>query len=361
MRRSTSSAIALATVLLVGACKGDTSKKQESPGEGAVPAAPATPTAPAPVKRLSEDLRPGPRNAERARIAIHLETCLLGSAPPAVGCYTDTVRARLVGARDVSASGRDAVVALHAGGFGLGLKDVGYKPILTMVKGAEALLVFHLAGTTDGELPGAKPEPKTGAKPVALVGAVYVRYDKSDAIVEWQAHLDRLSALGQTAGSELAFRPPAPAHDAEPIRRLASGFGSEAKNVALLQHLADDLDQHDPKLMARYYTADATLWRAWRPDESRGIEAIMAAYASEYAGSTDSDYTLQWKWVAMDHVVVQLERSGTHTGPLFGSDKPGKRSYTVRELHVMRVEEGAFAEHRIFLDDLDLAGQIGVR
>lgn len=361
-------AVALSAFALfaVGACKDKASdgqkagkaKAKQPAANGTRPAAPNK-SSPQPILNgyRSLDVRPGPRHAERSKVADKLEQCLLTAAAPGSDCYVDTVRAQLVDSDPaIAASGKDAFIAWHASGFGLGLSELSFRPMVTMVKGKESLLMFHMRGTVSGGLLAGKGK----GEPVALVAALYVRYDRDHKIVEVQAYMDQLSALGQVGGTQLAHRPAAPEPKDKPARGLASGFGSEAKNLQKLQYVTDELDEHNPELMSRYYAADSVLSRLWQPADFTGQVAITESYGVEFKGSSNSRYAVKWEWVAQDHVAMLIERSGSSTGPLFGTDTKTDRSYTVQELHVMRLRDGLLNRHWVFVNGLQLARQIGL-
>ena len=324
----------------------------------------------------SLDRRPGPQHAIRQKVADKLERCLL-SADSTGDCFVDTARARMIDAKPpVEASGKEAVAAMMKNGFGLGLSAVKSKPIVTMVKGREAVLICHVQGVASDEFLGVNAQDK----PVGLVGALYVRYDTSERIVEVQAFIDQLSALGQVGGTSLAYRPAAPAPaeapveapveaPAEvpvdvpagvPVRALASGYGSEAKNLQIMQYITGDLDQHDKELMGRYYGPESVISRSWQPADFQGIGPLLDSYAVEFKGTSNSRHTVKWEWVAQDHVAMLIERSGTSTGPLFGNDTASNRSYTIQELHIMRIRDGLLDKHWVFANGLGLANQIGI-
>lgn len=304
----------------------------------------------------SLDRRPGPRHQQRMNVADKLSACLLATGTPAEDCFVETVRSESVDAVPPSvAVGKDAVSAWMASGFGLGLTDVTGQVAFSMVKGAEALFLCHVQGTADGTFLGAA----VSKKPVGLSVAFYVRYDRSGKILEVQAFVDQLSALGQVGGTTLAYRSAVPAFAGEKVYALASGYGSEAKNLQVFQDLTDELDEHDPERMKRFYRPEAVLSRVWQPADFTGLTAIADSYGTEFKGSSNSRYTVKWEWVAQDHVAMLIERSGTSTGPLLGGDTATNRSYTLRELHVMRLRGRLTDKHWIFSNALKLASEIG--
>ena len=347
-----------------GACKDKAKKGNErarpaptaNPQAGPSKPSPQPDTRPLLADGIPLDRRPGPRHEQRVKAADKLEKCLLGGDGPADDCFSETARGQLVDATPpVTASGKAEVAEWRKSGFGLGLKNVQSKPILTMVKGGHAVLLGHLQGIATGDFLGVK----VSDKPVSLLFGLSVRYDRSGKIIEVQAHLDQLSALGQVGGTQLEHRPAGPAPTGEPVRALSSGYGSEAKNLQVLQQVTTDLDQHEAKLMLRYYQPKAFVMRLWQSADAIGHEAIGKSYDAEFVGSSNSVHTVKWEWVAMDHVAMLIERSGTSTGSLFQNSEPTNRSYTLQELHIMRIRDGKLDRHWILTNGLGLATQIG--
>ena len=59
-----------------------------------------------------------------------------------------------------------------------------------------------------------------------------------------------------------------------------------------------------------------------------------------------------------DHVWVETRMSGTHQGAFFGIPPTGRR-FAVRQVHMLRVQDGLIREHWAVRDDLGVLVQLG--
>ncbi len=62
---------------------------------------------------------------------------------------------------------------------------------------------------------------------------------------------------------------------------------------------------------------------------------------------------------AGDQVWLEATMSGTHRGPVLGFPPTGRR-FEVRQVHMLRLEDGRIAEHWAVRDDLGMLVQLGL-
>ncbi|MFH5823573.1 ester cyclase [Georgenia sp. AZ-5] len=121
--------------------------------------------------------------------------------------------------------------------------------------------------------------------------------------------------------------------------------------------------REDEDAVAACYAEDAVLVT---PDqgEVRGRRAI-AEYLRSLAGPlSDADYEYLAKHEAGDVAIDEGYITGTHTGPLplpgGETAEPTGRSVRVRECDVATVEGGVITTHRMYFDQLEMLGQLGL-
>jgi hypothetical protein len=136
---------------------------------------------------------------------------------------------------------------------------------------------------------------------------------------------------------------------------------SEAREV--LDRLTAAVVAKDAQAVAGCYTEDAV---AVTPDEGelRGRDRI-AEYMSQFGGSFPD---LQYKYLQKhDTGNVAIDEGyliGTHTGPLptpSGEAIPATgKQINVRSCDVATVESGLIIQHRIYFDQMEFLGQLGL-
>lgn len=88
-----------------------------------------------------------------------------------------------------------------------------------------------------------------------------------------------------------------------------------------------------------------------RGDLKRAMERVSK-------GLADAVFTIDDTIAEGDRVAVRLTASATQTGEFMGLPASGKR-YTIAEIHVFRVRDGAIVEHWHQFDQLGLLRQLG--
>lgn len=110
------------------------------------------------------------------------------------------------------------------------------------------------------------------------------------------------------------------------------------------------------------YTEDATL--ASPDGGARGRAAIFEQWCRDKAAFPDSSLTIHTMIEQGDTVASEFTWAGTNNGPLFqpdGTERPptGKRIET-KGMELVRVRDGKVTAHRLYWDNMKLAGQLGL-
>ena len=92
--------------------------------------------------------------------------------------------------------------------------------------------------------------------------------------------------------------------------------------------------------------------------ESRGPKDWSDVQARLAASFPDIAWTVLRTVAEGDHVWVETRMSGTHEGPFFGIAPTG-RPFAVRQVHMLRIDDGLIREHWAVRDDLGVLVQIG--
>lgn len=325
-----------------------------------------------PASPTSTKAKPTPRPSRaspRARVERKLRDCLFVAnatpdTPPPPACHADDAVFRLSDSiPDIRAVGADAMLAAEKRVSWRAFPDASRTRVSSLIKGREAVFVWHVAGShtaPDGNILGV---PANQAK-VGMLVATYVSYSAKEQITERMVFFDQLTMLGQL-GAKVAHRPAYPAPAGEPVVALAAGYGTEAKNLQIGRALLREVHLHVPRDMANYYAEDATLWSAWLPETAVGKQAIEDAWNTLFAGSTDVKNTPKRTWATGDYVIMRTVRDGTNTDAALtvhpgGARLPTGKPYRLQELHILRLENSVIKEHWIFANRYTWAAQIGM-
>ena len=82
---------------------------------------------------------------------------------------------------------------------------------------------------------------------------------------------------------------------------------------------------------------------SWGP-MAPGREALKQAQRRVHAGLSDARMVIEDLIAEGDRVAIRLTASGRHTGDFMGMKASGK-SYTIPEIHILRIRDGKVAEH----------------
>jgi ketosteroid isomerase-like protein len=149
---------------------------------------------------------------------------------------------------------------------------------------------------------------------------------------------------------------------AAPAPRQAAAADSDAEraNVALVENALSAFNAHDAVALAALYAPDAVLADQSAADDATG-DAIAAAYKGLFASFPDAQKTEHVVWGAGDWVVSTYRLTGTNQGPLerLGLSEGSGKAIDLQVGDVIRVADGAIAEHWIFADGMAVGIQLG--
>lgn len=132
----------------------------------------------------------------------------------------------------------------------------------------------------------------------------------------------------------------------EEIKALARRFYEELFNQ---RHLALTEELVSPGAMSH----EAPPGTAEGP---AGVRQVIEMLTSAFP---DHHHTIDDLIAAGDKVVVRTTFSGTHQGAFLGIPPTGK-SFTQRQIHILRFTDGKLTEHWAVRDDLGMMQQLGV-
>ena len=89
-----------------------------------------------------------------------------------------------------------------------------------------------------------------------------------------------------------------------------------------------------------------------------GKDSLKQAQQRVLKGLSDVSMTIEDVIAEGDKVVVRLTAKGTHTGEFMGM-KPSGKSYSISEIHILRIADGKVAEHWRDADMLGMMKQLG--
>lgn len=131
--------------------------------------------------------------------------------------------------------------------------------------------------------------------------------------------------------------------------------------VAAAERHVSAFNRHDLEDHASNETADIT-WT--QPGVSvTGQEAVATVQQALWTAMPDARIDLVTRLASADIVMSEEVLSGTQTGPLVtpaGTLPPSGRAVRMPFVTVQQVRDGKIAAERIYFDQLDFLGQLGV-
>jgi predicted ester cyclase len=121
----------------------------------------------------------------------------------------------------------------------------------------------------------------------------------------------------------------------------------------------DGLNGRDASVFAELVAADyVNHERADMLVEASGPEDWSAVLERLSASFPDVSWAVLRTLAQDDHVWVETRMSGTHRGAFFGIAPTG-REFAVRQVHMLRLQDGLIREHWAVRDDLGVLVQLG--
>jgi steroid delta-isomerase-like uncharacterized protein len=95
------------------------------------------------------------------------------------------------------------------------------------------------------------------------------------------------------------------------------------------------------------------------PGQGDGLAGLKPTFAMFQQAFSDIHVSVDQQIAEGDKVVSRITFNGTHRGPFFGIPATGRR-VAVKQMHILRFENGKMAEHWVNSDDLSMLRQLGV-
>ena len=123
------------------------------------------------------------------------------------------------------------------------------------------------------------------------------------------------------------------------VRRYYEEVHNQGKRELLKEIAAEDYVEHNPF-----------------PGQGQGLDGFRQRVEALH-GAFTMNFTIEDMIAEGDKVVVRLTASGRHTGEFMGM-KPSGKTYTIPEIHILRLRDGKVAEHWREADMLGMMKQL---
>jgi steroid delta-isomerase-like uncharacterized protein len=128
------------------------------------------------------------------------------------------------------------------------------------------------------------------------------------------------------------------------------------ENKALVRRVIDEVFVH-----GRFDSVDELLSDDFEPHNwpftGDGKADLKAAIQRVEKGLTDPDWTIDDLIGEGDRVAVRVTAKATQSGPFMGMPATG-RTYSIGEIHIVRIHDGKIAEHWHQFDGLSMIQQL---
>jgi steroid delta-isomerase-like uncharacterized protein len=138
---------------------------------------------------------------------------------------------------------------------------------------------------------------------------------------------------------------------------MATAPPTGATNAEIVRFVFDCLNRHDVSPLREVWAAEGV---ERFPDETcHGVDAIANYLERAFAGLPDFHMEIRSLVADGDHVFVQWQLTGTHTGPFNGLEPTG-RSITVDGMDHFELRDGQVISNFVVFDQMQIARQLGV-
>ena len=131
-----------------------------------------------------------------------------------------------------------------------------------------------------------------------------------------------------------------------------------------LKKLVDAINGKDQDAFVAIYASDAILYQPGSPDPFRGRDEILGSIEVFFQAFPDLHMEIATLMSQGDKGVMEVEMSGTNTGPMESPDGPipaTNKRVTLRGVGVVIVNtEGLITEDRQYYDTASMLGQMGL-
>ena len=157
-------------------------------------------------------------------------------------------------------------------------------------------------------------------------------------------------ALGILGGIALLSRAPV----ALAAEDCSTATRAETIGSALLDKYVAAVNAHDTSSFSEIHTESYIQHSGRSPN---GLAAQIENFRGIFGRMPDIQTRVEDRIIAGDKVVARMTFSATHTQPLQGIAPTGRR-FTLRTIHIWRVENGKLAEHWDIVDYAGLQKQL---
>jgi len=130
-----------------------------------------------------------------------------------------------------------------------------------------------------------------------------------------------------------------------------------------MNRLTETLFSKDMDALKQLYAPEAVMET---PDQGpvRGRDAIASYVGELMAAFPDASYETGYEHESGDNAIDEGFFVGTHTGPLAGPDgesiAPTGKAVRMRACDVASIKDGLVTQHRLYFDQIDFLGQLGL-
>jgi len=221
-----------------------------------------------------------------------------------------------------------------------GFPDVKLTPTRTYMKGNTAVIEGVMTGTHTGEFMGhAATSKKIGHRYLSVLW-----FNDQGLISKEHLYHDHAAMLGHLGHGD----PKLKHRDIEAIptmtlEQISPGDNAvEAKNTETVKAFLGSFEKKDDKAYAAALADDITHADYTRPEDAKGKDAAKKAFGELVKTFPDVKMTPTNIMAIGDHVIAEVEMSGTMKGDL-GSVKPSGKSGTAHVVEVFRFKDGKIA------------------
>lgn len=137
-----------------------------------------------------------------------------------------------------------------------------------------------------------------------------------------------------------------------------------AEIVNLAEAFYKAMNDHDATKMGEQLAENVMYWEATLPGPINGRKAVEEHFRANWGSFPDASVRLVNRIVSGDHVVDEMEWTGTHKGPIEVPGQPAipatGKSAKSAGVAVVRTKEGKITDLKVYFDQLSVLSQLGL-
>jgi steroid delta-isomerase-like uncharacterized protein len=232
-----------------------------------------------------------------------------------------------------------------------------------LVNGRTVIAVELMKGTNDGPLKGEAGTLEPTRKKVGVL--MYERLamnDENQATEQW-AYVDPSTMIGQLGQRPKALPPTRPAMaqglPGAPIVAIAAADAQEQANLEVVRKHNDAFNARKAADVMAVFADAAMESDQAAPADTRGKKDLEKSLAALWKAFPDAKIDVPRLWAAGAYVAAEGKLTGTHSGPLGGLPKTGKK-VEMEYAEIFKLEDGKITEMWRFWNQAAMAKQLGL-